>query len=37
MRTAQYLGDRTVAYRSDDPVAVYRMFLAGVRLAGVVD
>ncbi len=34
---AERIGDRTVAYRSDDPVAAYRMFLAGVRLAGVVD
>ena len=34
---AERLGDRTVAYRSDDPVAAYRMFLAGVRLAGIVD
>ena len=34
---AERVGDRTVAYRGDDPVAVYRMFLAGVRLAGIVD
>jgi D-amino peptidase len=34
---AERLGDRTVAYRSDDPVTAYRMFLAGVRLAGIVD
>ena len=34
---ATRVGDRTVAYRSDDPVAAYRMFLAGVRLAGIVD
>jgi D-amino peptidase len=34
---AERVGDRTVAYRSDDPVAAYRMFLAGVRLAGIVD
>jgi D-amino peptidase len=33
---AERVGDRTVAYRSDDPVTVYRMFLAGVRLAGIV-
>jgi D-amino peptidase len=33
---AERVGDRTVAYRSDDPVMVYRMFLAGVRLAGIV-
>jgi D-amino peptidase len=31
------VGDRTVAYRSDDPVTTYRMFLAGIRLAGLVD
>jgi D-amino peptidase len=31
------LGDRTVRYANDDPVIAYRMFLAGVRLAGVVD
>jgi D-amino peptidase len=31
------VGDRTVAYRSDDPVLAYRMFLTGVRLAGIVD
>jgi D-amino peptidase len=34
---AERIGDRTVAYRSDDPVSAYRMFLAGVRLAGIVD
>lgn len=34
---AERVGDRTVAYRSDDPVTAYRMFLAGIRLAGVVD
>ena len=34
---AERIGDRTVAYRSDDPVSAYRMFLAGVRLAGLVD
>lgn len=34
---AERVGDRTVAYRSDDPVIAYRMFLAGVRLAGIVD
>jgi D-amino peptidase len=34
---AERLGDRTVAYGSDDPVVAYRMFLAGVRLAGIVD
>jgi D-amino peptidase len=34
---AERLGDRTVAYRSEDPVVAYRMFLAGVRLAGIVD
>ena len=34
---AERLGDRTVAYRSDDPVIAYRMFLAGIRLAGIVN
>ena len=34
---AERIGDRTVAYRSDDPVTAYRMFLAGVRLAGTVE
>jgi D-amino peptidase len=34
---AERVGDRTVRYRSDDPVAAYRMFLAGVRLAGMVN
>jgi D-amino peptidase len=34
---AERVGDRTVRYRSDDPVVAYRMFLAGVRLAGIVD
>jgi D-amino peptidase len=34
---AERIGDRTVAYRSDDPIVAYRMFLAGVRLAGVVN
>jgi D-amino peptidase len=34
---AERVGDRTVAYRSDDPVIAYRMFLAGIRLAGIVD
>jgi D-amino peptidase len=34
---AERLGDRTVAYRSDDPVSAYRMFLTGVRLAGIVE
>ena len=34
---AERVGDRTVAYRSDDPVAAYRLFLAGIRLAGLVD
>jgi D-amino peptidase len=34
---AERVGDRTVAYRSDDPIVAYRMFLAGVRLAGIVE
>ncbi len=34
---AERVGDRTVAYRSDDPVAAYRMFLAGIRLASIVE
>ena len=34
---AERIGDRTVAYRSDDPIVAYRMFLAGVRLAGIVE
>lgn len=34
---AERVGDRTVRYRSDDPVTAYRLFLAGIRLAGVVD
>jgi D-amino peptidase len=34
---AERVGDRTVAYRSDDPIDAYRMFLAGVRLAGIVE
>ena len=33
---AERIGDRTVRYAGDDPVAVYRGFLAGVRLAGIV-
>jgi D-amino peptidase len=34
---AERVGDRTVLYRSDDPVVAYRMFLAGVRLASIVE
>ena len=34
---AERVGDRTTRYESDDPVTAYRMFLAGIRLAGVVD
>ena len=34
---AERIGDRTTRYTSDDPVAAYRMFLAGVRLASIVD
>ena len=33
---AERVGDRTVRYRSDDPVVAYRAFLAGVRLASIV-
>jgi D-amino peptidase len=34
---AERIGDRTVRFTSDDPVAAYRAFLAGVRLAGLVE
>jgi len=34
---AERLADRTVRFRSDDPVVAWRGFLAGVRLAGTVD
>jgi D-amino peptidase len=34
---AERVGDRTTRYVSEDPVAAYRMFLAGVRLASIVD
>ena len=34
---AQRIGDRTVRHAADDPLAAYRGFLAGVRLASLVD
>jgi D-amino peptidase len=34
---AERIGDRGVRHPGDDPVAAYRGFLAGVRLAGTVD
>jgi D-amino peptidase len=34
---AERVGDRTTRYVHDDPVAAYRLFLAGVRLASLVD
>jgi D-amino peptidase len=34
---AERIGDRGVRHSGDDPVAAYRGFLAGVRLAGIVD
>jgi D-amino peptidase len=34
---AERVADRTVRFASDDPVAAWRGFLAGVRLAGTVD
>ncbi len=34
---AERIGDRTVRHAADDPLAAYRGFLAGVRLAGLVD
>jgi D-amino peptidase len=34
---AERIGDRGVRYASDDAITAYRGFLAGVRLAGVVD
>jgi D-amino peptidase len=34
---AERLGDRTVRHSGDDPITAYRGFLAGVRLAGLVD
>jgi D-amino peptidase len=34
---AERLGDRTVRYASDDPISAYRGFLAGLRLASLVD
>jgi D-amino peptidase len=34
---AERFGDRGVRFETDDPVTAYRGFLAGVRLAGIVD
>lgn len=34
---AERYGDRSVRYSSDDPLAAYRGFLAGNRLAGAID
>ena len=34
---AERVGDRTVRHSADDPLAAYRGFLAGVRLASLVD
>jgi D-amino peptidase len=34
---AQRIGDRGVRHSGDDPVGAYRGFLAGMRLAGIVD
>ena len=34
---AERLGDRTVRHAADDPIAAYRGFLAGIRLASLVD
>jgi D-amino peptidase len=34
---AERTGDRTVRFEAPDPVTAYRGFLAGVRLAGIVD
>lgn len=34
---AQRIGDRGVRFEAGDPVTAYRGFLAGVRLAGIVD
>ncbi len=34
---AERVGDRGVRFETDDPVTAYRGFLAGVRLAGIVD
>jgi D-amino peptidase len=34
---AQRIGDRGVRHPGDDPVGAYRGFLAGMRLAGIVD
>jgi D-amino peptidase len=34
---AERIGDRGVRHPGEDPVAAYRGFLAGVRLAGIVD
>jgi D-amino peptidase len=34
---AERVGDRGVRFEAPDPVTAYRGFLAGVRLAGIVD
>jgi D-aminopeptidase len=34
---AERIGDRGVRHLGEDPVAAYRGFLAGFRLAGIVD
>jgi D-amino peptidase len=34
---AERVGDRTVAYRSHDPLVANQLFLAGIRLAGIVE
>jgi len=34
---AERIGDRSVRHHGDDPVGAYRGFLAGFRLAGIVD
>jgi D-amino peptidase len=34
---AERIGDRGVRFEADEPVTAYRGFLAGVRLAGIVD
>ncbi|HEX3428976.1 MAG TPA: M55 family metallopeptidase [Candidatus Limnocylindrales bacterium] len=34
---AERIGDRGVRHRGEDPVGAYRGFLAGLRLAGIVD
>jgi D-amino peptidase len=34
---AERVGDRTVRHSAEDPIAAYRAFLAGIRLASLVD